>query len=90
MSAEPGQPAPSIRSRVARTLAPASVGALLGYLYARSRLSPELMETSSLPGLYTSAGAALAILALRTTTLFRSILKELWSSRAAKRPPSGG
>lgn len=68
----------SILKRFARTLVPASIGALAGYVYAKQMLSPELFGNSSLPGLYITAGAGFAILAVRVVTLGIWIAREVF------------
>jgi hypothetical protein len=80
----PDQP-PSTRSRVFRTLLLAALGAWLGFTYARRTLDPELLDHSSLGGLYASAGAALLILAYRLYSVARFVVREVLRERRATR-----
>jgi hypothetical protein len=67
----------SVRTRVLSTLAIASIGAAIGYYYAREKLPPELFHgNSSLPGLYVTAGAALLVLVVRVATILRVVIRE--------------
>ena len=70
----------SIRRKLIGALTPAALGAGLGFVYARQTLSPELMESSALPAMYATMGAALGILAVRVVSLGRLMFADFFGS----------
>lgn len=75
---QPGSTSAPIWQRVLTTFALAMVGAAAGYFYASTKLSPEMMKSSSLPAMYASTGAVSVVLFVR----MYSILKALFFDRS--------
>ncbi|MEL6186608.1 MAG: hypothetical protein AAFU79_18470 [Myxococcota bacterium] len=67
----------SLRRRVLGTLFPAAVGCLAGFQYARATLPA---EEGGLLGMYATAGAAVAILAVRLGGILWMIIQDFSSS----------
>jgi hypothetical protein len=59
----------SLLKRLARTLLLAAIGAFAGVQYAHATLEPEILDGSSLLGMYAAAGSALLILGARLVAL---------------------
>jgi hypothetical protein len=66
-----------LRRRVFLTLVPAFAGGLAGAYYARSTLSPDVLERTSILAMYAAAGAASMILAVRIAAMVRLIIRDL-------------
>lgn len=58
----------------------ASIGAVAGYLYSQVDLPPEL-RSGSFAGMYATAGAAIAVLAVRLFSLGKSIVQDYLRDR---------
>lgn len=67
--------------KFALTVTAATVGALLGYAYARLRLPPEVQNNRALFAMHVSAGAALTVLGLRLLQILRMVLSEYRARR---------
>lgn len=71
----------TMRDRFIGSLTPAMIGAGLGFAYARYSMTPEALESSSMPGMYAGMGAVIAILGLRVFSLLRLMFSEFFGKR---------
>lgn len=70
----------TIRRRLISALTPAAIGAGLGFVYARQTLNPELLESSTLPAMYATMGAAVGILSVRVFGLGKLMFSDFFGS----------
>lgn len=68
---------PSIKRRVIQSFLAASVGAALGYLYARTQLPPKLLQSNgAMTGMFATAGAAVGMLTLRMSKMLWTMFSD--------------
>lgn len=67
--------------KFALTVTAATVGALLGYAYAKLTLPPEVQRSQALIAMHVSAGAAFTVLGVRLLQILRMVLSEYRARR---------
>jgi hypothetical protein len=68
----------TLRDRMLGSLAPAALGAALGFAYARYTLGAEALQGSNIPAMYSSMGAVVGILVVRVGGLFIMMFQDFF------------